>query len=67
MLACAGILLALPGLAAASEQRFTPIVKASQRAKSAVVSIRGEKTVLPGPQTGPNEGPGASTAWAPAS
>ncbi len=56
MLACAGILLALSGLAAASEQRFTPIVKAAQRAKSAVVSIRGEKTVLPGPQT-PNDGP----------
>ena len=57
MLACAGILFALPGLAAASEQRLTPIVKAAQRAKSAVVSIRGEKTVLPGPQTGANEAP----------
>ena len=55
MLACAGILFALPGLAAASDQRLTPIVKAAQKAKPSVVSIRGEKTVLPGPQTGANE------------
>ena len=57
MLACAGVLFAVPGLGATSEQRFTPIVKAAQRSKPAVVSIRGEKTVLPGPQTGATEAP----------
>ena len=67
MLACAGILFTLSGLAAASDQRLTPIVKAAQKAKPSVVSIRGEKTVLPGPQTAANEAPGASTAWEPAS
>ena len=57
MLACAGILYVLPGLAAASDQRWTPIVKAAQKAKLSVVSIRGEKTVLPGPQTSVTEAP----------
>ena len=57
MLACAGILFILPGAAAGSEQRFTPIVKATQKASPSVVSIRGEKTVLPGPQTPANEAP----------
>ena len=57
MLACAAILCARPGLAPASEQRLTPIVKAAQKAKPAVVSIRGEKTVLPGPQTAANDPP----------
>jgi serine protease Do len=36
--------------AAASDQRFTPIVKAAQRTKPSVVSIRGEKTVMPAAQ-----------------
>lgn len=57
VLACAGILLAIPGPAAASDQRLTPIVKAYQKAKPSVVSIRGEKTVLPGPQTTGNDPP----------
>ena len=57
MLACAGILCILSGLATASDQRLTPIVKAAQKAKPSVVSIRGEKTVLPGPQAGLNEVP----------
>ncbi len=56
LLACTGFLFALPSLAAASDQRLTPIVKAAQKAKPSVVSIRGEKTV-PGPQTGANEAP----------
>ncbi|MGA2255583.1 MAG: trypsin-like peptidase domain-containing protein, partial [Thermoguttaceae bacterium] len=57
MLAGAGIVCILSGLATASDQRLTPIVKAAQKAKPSVVSIRGEKTVLPGPQTGANEAP----------
>ncbi|MGO9115659.1 MAG: trypsin-like peptidase domain-containing protein [Thermoguttaceae bacterium] len=57
LLACAAVLLVLPGLAAASEQRITPIVKAAQKAKPSVVSIRGEKTILPGPQTTGNDAP----------
>ncbi len=57
MLACAGILFTAPGLAAASDQRLTPIVKAAQKAKSSVVSIRGEKTVLPGPLTAGSDPP----------
>jgi len=57
LLACAGIFFILSGSAAASDQRFTPIVKAAQKSKPSVVSIRGEKTVLPGPQTGANEAP----------
>ena len=52
MLAGTGILIFSVGLATASDQRMTPIVKAVQNAKPAVVSIRGEKTVLPGPQSG---------------
>ena len=36
---------------------MTPIVKAAQKAKPSVVSIRGEKTVLPGPQAGGNDAP----------
>jgi serine protease Do len=36
---------------------MSPIVKAAQKAKPSVVSIRGEKTVLPGPQTSANEVP----------
>jgi serine protease Do len=43
-------LLMMPALASASDQRFTPIVKAAQKTKPSVVSIRGEKTVLPSPQ-----------------
>ena len=57
MLACAGILFTGPGLVAGSDQRMTPIVKAAQRAKASVVSIRGEKTVLPGPQTAASDPP----------
>ncbi|MGO9113827.1 MAG: S1C family serine protease, partial [Thermoguttaceae bacterium] len=57
ILACAGVLFVLPGFAAASDQRLTPIVKAAQKAKPSVVSIRGEKTILPGPQTGANDAP----------
>ena len=48
MLVSAGILIVCSGLAAASDQRLTPIVRAAQKAKPSVVSIRGEKTVLPG-------------------
>jgi serine protease Do len=57
LVAIAAMLAFLPGRVTASEQRLTPIVKAAQRAKLSVVSIRGEKTVLPGPQTGANEAP----------
>ncbi len=55
--AIALISLALSGPARASDQRFTPIVKAAQRTKPSVVSIRGEKTVLPSPQDGATEPP----------
>jgi serine protease Do len=37
-------------IASASDQRFTPVVKAAQKTIPSVVSIRGEKTVLPSPQ-----------------
>lgn len=37
--------------AAASDQRFTPIVKAAQKTIPSVVSIRGEKTVMPSPDS----------------
>ncbi len=57
MLICAGILCAVPGVATSSEQRLTPIVKAAQKSKPSVVSIRGEKTVLPGPQSAGAETP----------
>ncbi len=57
MLICAGILCAVPGFATSSEQRLTPIVKAAQKSKPSVVSIRGEKTVLPGPQSAGAETP----------
>jgi serine protease Do len=57
VLATAGILITLSGLAAASEQRMTPIVKAAHKARLSVVSIRGEKTVAPAPQSGVNEAP----------
>ncbi len=57
MLAWAGILCAGPALAAASDQRWTPIVKAVKKATPSVVSIRGEKTVLPTAQTGANDSP----------
>jgi serine protease Do len=57
ILATATILLVVAGPAQASEQRMTPIVKAAQRAKLSVVSIRGEKTVPPGPQSSLNEAP----------
>ena len=57
MLICAGILCAVPGFATSSEQRLTPIVKAAQKSKPSVVSIRGEKTVLPGPQSAATETP----------
>ena len=52
LIAIAAIAQWLPLLprAAASDQRFTPIVKAAQKTKPSVVSIRGEKTVLPSPQ-----------------
>jgi serine protease Do len=48
--AIAAFVLTTAGRAAASDQRFTPIVKAAQRTKPAVVSIRGEKTVTPAAQ-----------------
>ena len=57
MLAAVGILFILSGQIKASDQRMTPIVKAAQKAKLSVVSIRGEKTVLPGPQAGGSEAP----------
>jgi len=57
LLGCAGILCTGSGFAAASDQRLTPIVKAAQKAKPSVVSIRGEKMVLPGPQSGGIEAP----------
>jgi serine protease Do len=44
LIALAGCLF-LPVYAAASEQRETPIVKAVQRVRGAVVNIRGEKTI----------------------
>ena len=47
----------LPGVAAGSDQRFTPIVKAAQKTIPSVVSIRGEKTVLPSPQEANAEAP----------
>ena len=52
LIAIAAIAQWLPLLprAAASDQRFTPVVKAAQKTIPAVVSIRGEKTVLPSPQ-----------------
>ncbi len=48
--AIAPLLLASSGPAAASDQRFTPTVKVSEKTKPSVVSIRGEKTVMPAPQ-----------------
>ena len=45
--AIAAMLFVSPALSKGSDRRFTPIVKAAQKAKSSVVSIRGEKTVLP--------------------
>ena len=60
--------LAVPGPAAASDQRLTPIVKAAQKAKPAVVSIRGEKTAACPARKHRRQRVrrGASTAWAPA-
>jgi serine protease Do len=42
---------------AASDQRFTPIVKAAQRIMPSVVSIRGEKTVMPASQEAGTDAP----------
>jgi len=57
MAAITEILLLLPGAATASDQRFTPIVKAVQKTSPSVVSIRGEKTVLPSPQSAASTDP----------
>ena len=43
--------------AAASDHRFTPVVKAAQKTIPSVVSIRGEKTVLPSPQDAAADAP----------
>ncbi len=48
--AIAPLFLALAGTAAASDQRFTPTVKVFEKTRPSVVSIRGEKTVMPAPQ-----------------
>ena len=50
IVAIAQLLPFQPGAAAGSDQRFTPVVKAAQKTIPSVVSIRGEKTVLPSPQ-----------------
>ena len=55
--AIAPLLLAPSRPAAASDQRFTPTVKVSQRTKPSVVSIRGEKTVMPAPQEATTDPP----------
>ncbi len=55
LIAACGIVGAMASSAPASELRQTPIVKAVQRARPSVVNIRGEKTIIPDPQTAQGE------------